>query len=121
MRMWINRPKTELAREQENHGSRSAQASVSSSFPLSRLEQPIERFEKAIGLSTSDPGHDAIEVLPDHLGHLLHGVDLGAHDIGTPLQQHTSNDVDLLALQNLAQLLPVLPSASRAQAGQPGE
>ena len=103
---WVHacRPKTELAREQEN-GSRSAQASAGAF--RSRLEQPIERF--AIGLS--NPSHDAIEVLPDLSATFFMGSTLERMTFVHHCNNMRRDDVDLLALQNLAQLLPVLPSA----------
>jgi len=51
----------------------------------------------------------AIQVPAHHRGELLHRLDLAAHDAGTPVQQHLSHDVDLLALENLAKLLLVDP------------
>jgi hypothetical protein len=80
--------------------------------PLGGLEQAVEGFEEAVGLTGLRPCDDALEVAPHHGRNLLHRLDLGAHDAGAPVQQHLSHDVDLLAFEDLAQLLLVDPRSS---------
>lgn len=63
------------------------------------------------------PGDDTVEMAADHFRHLLHWFDLRAHDVGCPLREHVAHDIDLLALQNLAQLLLAEPGACRALGG----
>src|SRR5215471_1301514 len=41
----------------------------------------------------------------------------GTHDIGAPLPEHGGNDIDLLAVEDVAQVLAVEPGASGALAG----
>ena len=48
------------------------------------------------------PGDDASEVLADHGGDVLHGLDLRMHDAGPPVSEHVAHDVDLFALEDLA-------------------
>ena len=43
---------------------------------------------KPLVLAGLGPGNDAVEVLADHPGDLLHRLDLGAQDIGAPLLEH---------------------------------
>ncbi len=45
----------------------------------------------------------------NQLHHILHRFDLRAHDVGAPLLQHLRYDIDLFALENVAQLLAVQP------------
>ena len=54
-------------------------------------------------------------------GDVLHRFDLGAHDAGAPVLQHGAHDVDLLALEDLAQLLLVDPGARGAHGGHLGD
>src|SRR5436190_9354411 len=54
----------------------------------------------------------------DHGGDLLHGLDLGAHDVGAPLSQHGGNDVELPAVEDIAQLFAIEPGASSALGGE---
>jgi hypothetical protein len=44
-------------------------------------------------------------------GDLLHGLDLRAHDVGAPLSQHGGNDVELPAVEDIAQLFAIEPGA----------
>ena len=53
-------------------------------------------------------------MLADHGGDLLHGLDLGAHDVATPLSEHGGYDVDLLAIEDVAQLFAIEPCTRRA-------
>jgi len=116
--MRVNFREVELAGEQENHGVDGCEVSVPSRPPFGRLEEAVEGFQEAVGLPGTRPGDDAVEVLADHPGHLLHGFDLGTHDICAPLPEHSGDHIDLLAFQNFPQLFTVQPGPRRAPAGQ---
>ncbi len=58
------------------------ESAVSSGFALGGLEQSSDGFEEAVGLPGLSPGGDAFEMIEDHLGDLLHGIDFGAPHIG---------------------------------------
>ena len=100
----------ELASDKENHRAHGVNTGVAPSFAFGGLEQTIECFEEAIGLPSLRPSHDAVEVVADHLGDILHRLDFGAHNIGTPLRQQARHDIDLFAIKNFAQLLTVQPN-----------
>lgn len=53
-------------------------------------------------------------MLADHAGNLLHGFDLGAHHVDTPLLEHLGDDVDLLAIEDVTQLLAIEPGLGGA-------
>ena len=95
--------------------------SEASGAALGGLEQAIESLQEAIGLPGLRPGHDAFQVVAHEVGDLLHRLDLGAHDAGAPMLKHGAHDVDLLALEDLAQLLLVDPGAGGAHRGHPGD
>lgn len=118
--MWVEFREIEFAGEQEDNGADRAEPTVAAGFALGGLEQTIEGFQKAIGLTGLRPGDDALEVVADHFGDFLHGVDLGAHDVGAPLAEQGGDDVDLFAIKDLAQLLAVEPSPRSALRGEPG-
>jgi hypothetical protein len=107
--------------EQEDDGSDGRELTVASGFAFGSLEQAVERFQEAVGLSGLCPGDDALEVVADELRDLFHGRDLGTHDIGAPLDEQRTHDVDLLALQDLAQLFAVEPGTRRALGGDLGK
>src|SRR4029077_21146422 len=90
------------------------EASVSAGFSLCGLEQSVDGFDEAIGLAGLGPGGDAVEMLADHGSDLLHGLDLGAHDVAAPLSQHGRYDIDLLAIEDVAQLFVIEPCPCRA-------
>jgi hypothetical protein len=54
----------------------------------------------------------------DHGGDLLHGLDLRAHDVGAPLSQHGGNDVELPAIEDIAQLFAIESGAGGAFGGE---
>jgi hypothetical protein len=66
----------------------------------------------------SGPGDDAVEMGADHGGNLLHGSHLGAHDVGAPLSQHGGNDVELPAVEDIAQLFAIESGAGGALGGE---
>lgn len=53
-------------------------------------------------------------MIADHPSDVFHGLDLRAHDVAAPLFEHLAHDVDLLAIEDLAQVFPVLPGPRRA-------
>src|SRR5437899_1514875 len=103
--MRVDRMKVELAGNQEDDCLDGGQAFVATSAALGCLEQPVDGFEKAIGLTRLCPGNDALEVTTYESGDLLHRLDLGAHHAGAPVLEGLAHHVDLLAIQGLAQLL----------------
>ena len=50
----------------------------------------------------------------DHPGDVLHGLDLRSHHVGAPLAEHGGDDVDLLAAEDLTQMLAIEPGARGA-------
>src|ERR1017187_6165728 len=108
--MCVELLKVELASNEEYHRSHGVDVGVAVGFSFGGLEQSIDRFDEAIGLSGLSPSHDAVEMIADHLGDLFHGFDFGTHDIGTPLFQHGGNHIDLLAFEDVPQLLFIKPS-----------
>jgi hypothetical protein len=88
-------------------GFHGLEAGVTARLSFCDLEQPIEGFDEAAGLARPRPGDDAVEMVADHGGDLLHGLDLGAHDIGAPLREHGGDDIDLLAIEDIAQLFAI--------------
>lgn len=55
---------------------------------------------------------EALQVLAHPRPNLLHRLDLGAHRPSAPVLEHAAYDVDLLAIENLAQ--PLLQTQARA-------
>ena len=96
--MRIEGSEVEFAGDQEDDRSDGRQPAIASGLTLCCLEQPVERFEKAVGQPRSRPGDDALEVGADHAGHRLHRFDLRAHDVGAPLSEHFAHDVDLFSV-----------------------
>lgn len=94
------------------------EARVSAGFTFGGLEQSVDCFDEAVGLACLGPSDDAIEMLADHGGDVLHGIDLGAHDVGAPLSEHCGYDVDLLAVEDVAQLFAIEPCARGALGGE---
>lgn len=74
----------EFSGDEEDDGTVGSEATVSASLTLGGLEQLVDGLQEAVGLARGDPGEDALEVVTDHGGNLLHRFDLGSHDIGTP-------------------------------------
>jgi len=60
-------------------------------------------------------------VLADHPGDLLHWRDARTHDIGAPLPEHGGDDIDLLAVEDGAQMFAIDPGAGGAFAGGLGD
>ena len=103
--MRVERCEVELAGDQEDDSSDGGQAREAAGAALGGLEQAVDGLQESVGLSGLCPGDDAFDMATNERGDLLHRLDLAAHDAGAPVQQHGPDDVDLLALQDLAQLL----------------
>lgn len=86
---------------QGNHRTDRAEPSVVTRHAIGELEQRIQHLQETIGLSGLRLGDDALEVAADQFDNLLHGPDIVAHDIGTPLLEPGSDHLDLLALEDL--------------------
>ncbi len=112
--MRVDRGEVELAGVQEDHGADGGQAREAASAAFGGLEQTVDGFEKAVGLARGGPGHDAVQMATHQGGDLLHGCDLRAHHAAAPVGQHRAHHVDLLAAQDVAQLLLVDPGTRGA-------
>src|ERR1700758_5382641 len=112
--MGVDRGEVEPSSDEEDHGFHRLEASVSTRLALGGLKEAVDGFDEAIGLAGLGPGDDAVEMTADHDGDILHRIDLGAQDIGAPLFQHGGYDVDLLAIENVTQLLAIEPCARGA-------
>lgn len=119
--MRVDRGEVELAGEEEDDGSDRVEAFEAASSALGGLEQAVERLKEAVGLTGLRPGDDALEVATHEGGDFLHRLDLAAHDAGAPVLQRGAHDVDLLAFEDLAQLLLVGPGTSSAHARHAGD
>src|ERR1700730_7683934 len=115
--MWVEGREVELAGDEEQHGSHGFEAGVSPRLALGSLKQTVDSFNEAIGLARLGPRDDAVEMTKDHACDVLHGLDLGTHDVAAPPTQHLGDNVDLLAIENLAQLLAVHPGTGGAVGG----
>ena len=49
--------------------------SVTTRFSFCGLEQPVESFDEAAGLAGPRPSDDAVKMVADHSGDVLHGLD----------------------------------------------
>jgi hypothetical protein len=115
--MRVDLGEVELAGDEKYDGANGREAAVAARLALGGLEQAVDGFEETVGLARLRPGDDALQMRADHFGHLLHWLDLRAHHVGGPLQQHAAYDIDLLTLQNFPQLLFVEPAACRSLGG----
>ena len=99
--MCIELLEIQLASDEEYQRPHGVDVGTAAGFPFRGLEQSIERIDEANGLSGLNSGSDAIKVTVDHFGDLFHRFDFGAHDIAAPLLQHGSNDIELLAFEDM--------------------
>jgi len=76
-------------------------------------------FDESACLTSPGPVDDAVEVTADHRRDSLHGPDLGAHDVGAPLE-HGANDMALLAKADIAQWFSIKPSTGGARCREAG-
>jgi hypothetical protein len=116
--MEVDGGEVEFARDEEEDGFHGVEAGEPARLSFGGLEQSVDGFDEAVGLARSGPGDDAVEMGADHGCDLLHGLDLEAHDVDAPLSQHCGNDVELLAVEYIAQLLAIEPSAGGALGGE---
>ena len=119
--MLVDPREVEFSRDEEEDCAHSRYSRVASGLAFGGLEEAVERFDEAVGLAALCPSDDAIEVLLDHAGDVLHRRNLGAQDVGTPLLEHGGDDVDLLAVEDFAQMLAIEPCAGRAFGGGLGD
>ena len=105
----------ELGGDQSDNrrGSRHAHESVGEA--LAGLPRSIEGLQVAAGLSYRSAGHDALQIVAREVSDLVHRVALGAIAAGAPMLKHGTRDVEMLAPENLVQLLYVRPGAGSAQ------
>ena len=115
--MRVKSAEIEFASDEEDHRTHRVDVGVAARTALGSLKQAIECFEKAIGLPGLRPSHDAFEMGADHPSDLFHRLDLGAQHIGTPLPKQGRNNIDLFAVENLAQLFAVQPCFGSALGG----
>src|SRR5665213_3369524 len=111
----------EFAGDEKDDGADGAEPAVSASLALGGLEQTIDGFEKAVGLSGADPSQHALEMVEDHGGDVFHRLDLRTAHVRAPLLEQCPHDMGLLASEDLAQLLAVLPGSCRALGGHLGQ
>src|SRR6516225_9475956 len=107
--MRIECGEVELACDEEQHRAHCFEAGVSPRLALGGLKQTVDSLNESVGLARLGPRDDAVEMTTDQARDVLHRLDLGAHDVAAPPAQHFGNDVDLFAIENLAQLLAVHP------------
>lgn len=105
--MRIESGKIEFAGDEKEDGAHGREARVTPGLALGSLKQAVDGLDEAVGLAGLSPGDDAFEVSANQTCHILHRLDLRAHDVDTPLPQHLRDDMDLLAFENLAQLLAI--------------
>ncbi len=96
--MWVDLREVEFARDQEENRAHGRKARVAAGLAFGGLEEAVQRFDEAIGLSCLGPSDDAIEMRADHAGDILHRFDLGARHVGAPCLEHAAHDIDLLAV-----------------------
>src|SRR5215475_11106621 len=116
--MGVEGGELQFSRDEEDHGLHGLESGVSARLSFGGLEQSVNGFDEAACLTRSGPVDDAVEMGADHGCDLLHGLDLGSHDIGAPLSEHRGNDVELLAIEDVAQLLAIEPSAGGTLGGE---
>lgn len=112
--MRIDLREVELSSNEEDHRTNGRESTIAAGLALRCLEEPIQGLQEAVGSAGLRPGADALDMGAHETGDYLHGLDLGAADVGTPLLEHRAHDVDLFAVQNLTQLLPVHPGPGGA-------
>ena len=112
--MGVERGEVELAGDEEENGAHGSEPRIASGLALGGLEEPIQGLDEAVGLAGLGPTDDAIEMLADHPGDLLHRLDPGTQNIGAPLPEQGGDDVDLLAFEDFAQMLAIEPGARGA-------
>jgi hypothetical protein len=69
---WVARLEVEFFDNQEDDGPDCRKAGEATCTALGCLEQPIDGFQKSIGLARLRPSHDALQMCSDHSGNLFH-------------------------------------------------
>src|SRR3954462_9044918 len=100
--MRVEAGEIKFAGDEKEHGAHGSEARVAASLALGSLKQTVDGLDEAVGLAGLRPGNDAVEVPANQTRDILHRLDFRAHDVGAPLPQHLGDDMDLLALENLA-------------------
>jgi hypothetical protein len=118
--MRVDRSEVELASDQEQYGAHGGEVGIAARTSPGGLKPAVESFHEAVGLARRCPGNDAIEVLADHASHLLRGFNCRAHHGGAPLLEHRGDDVDLFAIEDVAQLLAIQSGAGGTLCGEVG-
>ena len=109
--MRVEAGEIELASDEEQDGAHRREAHITAGLTLGGLKQTVDGLDETVGLADLSPGDDTVEVPTNPTYHVFHRIDLRAHDVGAPLPQHLGDDMDLLAFENLAQLLAIQPGA----------
>src|SRR3984893_4987058 len=112
--MRVERGEVKFSGNEKQDRAHGFKACISTSLALCCLKQAIDGLNETVGLTGLGPGNDSIEMSANQTDDILHGLDLGAHDVGAPLVQHLGDDVDLFALENVAQLFSVKPGSRGA-------
>ncbi len=69
----------EFADYQEENDPDRGDSSEATGAVLGCLEQVVDGLQETIGLACLSPSHDTLHVSANHLGDLLHRIDLGSH------------------------------------------
>lgn len=109
--MRVKRTEVVFSGNQENDSPDSRQSAIAARLAPGGQKQAVQGFEEAVGHAAAGPGDDAPKVGSDHPCDIVHRLDLLAHDARAPLPEHVADDVDLLAVEDLAQVFPILPGA----------
>ena len=99
--MWVDLAEIELAGEQEDDGADGGERAITPGLALSGLEQTVDSFEETVILARLGPSDDAVDMRANHLRHRFHGLNLRAHDVGGPLREHGTHDIDPVSYTHL--------------------
>ena len=119
--MRVDAEEVELAGDHEDDPVEGTEPAVAAGLALGRLDEPMDGLQEPVGLARSDPGEDAVEMSADHVGDFFHRLDLRAQHVTAPAVEQKACNVWLLAGEDLAQVLTVLPGACGARGGHLGE
>lgn len=106
--MLIELAEVEFASEKDDYCAIGGQAAIVARLALGGLEEPVECFQEAIGHSSTRTGDDAFQMTANQLRDNNHGFGIGSHDICAPLLEHGAYDINLLTVENCAQIFLVL-------------
>jgi hypothetical protein len=116
--MLIEAREVEFSSDEKQDDTHGFKASISACFALGGLKQAVDSLDESVGLARLSPGNNAVEVSANQSRDVLHRFDLRTHDVA-PLLQHLRHDINLLALENVAQLLTSICTFPRCAHGQP--